>query len=177
MKRIMVALSVMIFFFGFNATVFCAESIKIGVINFDKILQESSAGKMIQKEFKAKAEEFQQAILAEKKLLDEMSKTFEREALVLSPEKKQEKQREFRIRVNDFKKMQQDFQNQFKKLELQKLNEIRKQVFEIAGQIGKKESYTLILEKKISGIVYYPNTLDITDKIIEEYNLKTSKAN
>ncbi len=177
MKRMIMALSVMIFFLGLNSTVFCAESIKIGVINFDKILQESSAGKITQKELKAKGEEFQKAILAEKKLLDEMSKTFEREALVLSPEKQQEKQREFRIRANDFKKMQQNFQNQFKKLEFQKLNEIRKQVFEIAGQIGNKESYTLVLEKKASGIVYYPNTLDITDKIIKEYNLKISKAN
>ncbi|MCP4672605.1 MAG: OmpH family outer membrane protein, partial [Desulfobacula sp.] len=74
-------------------------------------------------------------------------------------------------------KMQQNFQNQFKKLEFQKLNEIRKQVFEIAGTVGKKGSYTLILEKKASGIVYYPNTLDITDQIIKEYNLKISKAN
>ncbi|MCP4762037.1 MAG: OmpH family outer membrane protein, partial [archaeon] len=130
MKQIRIALSVMIFFFALNATGFCAEAIKIGVINFDKILQDSSAGKMIQKEIKAKGEEFQKAILTEKKSLDEMRKTFEREALVLSPEKQQEKQREFRIRANDFQKMQQNFQNQFKKLEFQKLNEIRKQVFE-----------------------------------------------
>ena len=177
MKRIITALGVMILFFGFSSTVFCTETIKIGVINFDKILQESSAGKMTQKEIKARAAKFQQAILSEKKILDEMNKTFEREALVLSPEKQQEKKREFRIRANDFKRMQQNFQAQFKKLEFQKLNEIRKQVFEIAKKLGKQESYTIILEKKASGIVYFPNTLDITDQIIKEYNLKISKAN
>jgi len=177
MKQMIVAISVMFFLLGFNSTVFCAESSKIGVINFQKILQESSAGKMTQKEIKAKGEELQKKILAEKKILEEMKKNFEREALVLSPEKQQEKQREFRIKVNDFKKMQQNFQAQFKQLEIKKLNEIQKQVFKIADEIGKKENFVLILEKKASGIVFFPDKSDITDKIIKEYNLKFSNTN
>jgi outer membrane protein len=177
MKQMIVALSIMILFFGLNSTVFCAESTKIGVINFQKILQDSSAGKMTQKEIKAKGEGFQKTILAEKKILDEMKKNFEREALVLSPEKQQEKQREFRIKVNDFKKMQQNFQTQFKQLEIKKLNEIQNEVFKIADKIGKKENFSLILEKKASGIVYHPGKSDITDQVIKEYNLEFSKAN
>ncbi len=176
MKKTVIALSVMFFVFGVVVTGFCAELSKIGVIDFQKIVQDSSAGKMIKIDLAAKGEEFQNAILAEKKLLDEMKKTFEREALVLSPEKQQDKQREFRIRVNDFKKMQQNFQQQFKQLEIQKLNEIQKQVFEIAKTIGDKAQYALILEKKAAGVVYFPDQLDITDKIIKEYNLKVANT-
>jgi outer membrane protein len=106
-----------------------------------------------------------------------MKKTFERESLVLSPEKQQEKQREFGIKVNDFKKMQQDFAQQFKQLEIQLLNEIQKQVFEIANKIGEKEKYQIIVEKKTAGIIFYQDELDITDQIIKQYNLKVSKIN
>ena len=177
MKRTIIVLSIIILIFGFNSTVFCADSFKIGVVNFEKIIKESSAGKMTQKQIQAKGDEFQQKLQDEKKQLDEMQKTFERESLVLSPEKQQEKQREFRIKVNDFKKMQQNLAQQFKQLEVQLLNEIQKQVFEIANKIGEKEEYQLIIEKKTAGIIFYQDGLDITDQIIKLYNLKVSKAN
>ena len=140
MKRTIVVLSIMIFFFVLTSVGFCTENSKIGIIDFQRIVKESSAGKIFQKEFKTKGEEFQKAILAEKKLLEDMQSSIEREALVLSPEKQQEKQREFRIRANDYKKMQQDLERKFKQLELTKRRGIQKKVFEIATEIGQKEN-------------------------------------
>ena len=177
MKKIIIALSVIILIFGFNSTVFCADSMKIGVVDFQKIVKESSAGKMTQKQIKAKGDELQQKLQDEKKQLDEMKTTFERESLVLSPEKQQEKKREFGKKVNDFQKMQQNFAQQFKQLEMQLLNEMQKQVFAIVNQIGEKKGYQIIIEKKTAGIIFYQDKLDITDQIIKQYNLKVSKAN
>jgi len=139
-------------------------------------MKESSAGKIVQKQISEKGASFQKQLSDEKTQLDELKKSFEREALVLSPEKQQEKQREFRIRVNDFKKMQEDFSRQFKQLEVQLLNEMQKAVFEIANKMGKEEGYLLVLEKKTAGIIYHPDQLDITDQIIKKYNLMVSKA-
>ncbi|MBU8910969.1 MAG: OmpH family outer membrane protein [Desulfobacterales bacterium] len=177
MKKTIVVLSFIVFFFGFIPGVFCADAgaVKIGVINFQEILKESSAGKMTQKQLGEKGNEFQEKLKTEKTQLDEMKKSFEREALVLSPEKQQEKQRDFRIRVNDFKKMQEDFSRKFKQLEVSLLTKIQNEVFQIANEIGKKEGYSLILEKKTAGVVYHPDQLDITDQIIKKYNLKISK--
>ncbi|MCK5099503.1 MAG: OmpH family outer membrane protein [Desulfobacteraceae bacterium] len=162
---------------GIIPQAFCADVAKIGVIDFQKILKESSAGKMTQKQINEKGAEFQKKLKTEKNQLDEMKKAFEREALVLSPEKQKEKQREFRIRVNDFKKMQDDFAREFKRLEVKLINKIQGEIFQIADDIGKDEGYLLILEKKAAGVVYHPSQLDITDKIIKKYNLKISKTN
>jgi len=175
MKRTIVILSIIIFFFGFVPKGFCADVAKIGVIDFQKILQTSSAGKMTQKQMREKGNKFQKKIKAEKAQLDEIKKSFEREALVLSPEKQQEKQRDFRIRVNDFKKMQEDFSREFKRLETRLLTKIQKEVIQIANEIGKEEGYSLILEKKTAGIIYHTDQLDITDQIIKKYNLKISE--
>jgi outer membrane protein len=62
MKKTIIALTVIILIFGFNSTVFCADSLKIGVVNFQKILKESSAGKMTQKQMKEKGDVFQQKL-------------------------------------------------------------------------------------------------------------------
>jgi outer membrane protein len=175
MKKAIAGLSVLIFFFGFVPSALSAGTGKIGVFIFQKILNESSAGKIVQKQIKAKGDGFQKKILAEKNQLDELRKSFEREALVLSTEKQQEKQREYRIRVNDFKKMQETFGREFKQLELQSINKIQKAIFEITGEIGKKEGYSLILERKTGGVVFAQDQLDITDQVIKLYNSKSSK--
>ncbi|NOX32518.1 MAG: OmpH family outer membrane protein [Deltaproteobacteria bacterium] len=176
MKRAIVVLSMMIFFFGLIPGAFCADVAKIGVFNFQRILTESSAGKMTQKQISAKGNEFQKKLKNEKNQIDELKKAFDREALVLSPEKQKEKQRDFRIRVNDFKRMQEDFAKEFKRLEVKLIKKIQKEVFQITNEIGKDEGYLLILEKKTAGVVYNPAQLDITDQIIKKYNLKVSKT-
>jgi outer membrane protein len=177
MKQTVVMVTVLfIALLGFFTEGFSADVAKIGVVNFETIMKNSSAGKMVQKQISEKGAELQKKLESEKTQLDELKKSFEREALVLSPEKQQEKQREFRIRVNDFKKMQEDFSREFKQLEVKLLNEMQKSVFEIANEIGKEEGYLLILEKKTAGIIYHPEQIDMTEKIIKKYNLKVSKT-
>lgn len=175
MKKIVLILSVVVSL-AMASQAFCADVTKIGVFTFQKILNESSAGKITQKEISVKGGELQKKLKAEKTQLNEMQKAFERESLVLSPEKQKEKQREFRIRVNDFKKMQEDFGKEFKLLEVKLINKIQQEVFLITDEIGKKEGYQLILERKTAGVVYHPEQLDITDQIIKQYNLKVAKT-
>ena len=159
-----------------STPVIAADVAKIGVISFDQILKESSAGKMTQQQLKTKGKELQEKLKKGKEELEEMSKSFEREALVLSPEKKKEKEREFRIRLYDLKKMQKDFATELKQMEISLINQIQKDIFEIAEKMGKDEGYLMIMEKKTAGIIYIPDQVDITDAVIEKYNAKTSKT-
>lgn len=177
MKQQKICITLIILILGLTFSAFGADVAKIGVFDFQRIINESSAGKMTRNEISKKGTEFQTKLKAEKEQLDEMKKAFEREALVLSPEKQAERQREFRIRVNDFKKMQDDFGKEFKGLEVKLLNKIQEQIFKIADEIGKKEGFLLILEKKAGGVIYHPDQLDITEKIIKNYNLNTAKTN
>ncbi len=177
MKKQAIFITTIIFILGSAFSAFGADVAKIGILDFQKILNESSAGKMTRKTISTKGTEFQSKLKAEKEQLDEMKKAFEREALVLSPEKQAEKQREFRIRVNDFKKMQESFGKEFKGLEIKLLNKIQGEVFKIANEIGKEEGFLMILEKKAGGVIYHPEQIDITDKVIKKYNLSTAKTN
>ncbi|MEZ4603420.1 MAG: hypothetical protein R2861_08455 [Desulfobacterales bacterium] len=43
-----------------------------------------------------------------------------------------------------------------------------------AEKIGKKEGFLLILEK--SAAIYYHNTIDITDSLIEKYNAASGSS-
>jgi outer membrane protein len=176
MKKILIAVITLALVAGFSP-VFGADVAKIGVVDFEKILKESSAGKLTQKELSTKGEEFKLKLKNEKDGLDELSKAFEREALVLSPEKKKEKEREFRIRVNDFKKMQKEISKEFKGIEIKLINQMQKDVFQIVDELGKEEGFLLIIERKTAGVIYRPSNVDITDAVIKKYNAMAAKKN
>lgn len=174
MKKILIAI-ITLAFVAITPLAFAADVAKIGVVDFEKILKESSAGKLTQKDLRAKGEEFQGKLKKEKDSLDAISKAFEREALVLSPEKKREKEREFRIRVNDFKKMQEDYTKALRRFEMELINKMQKDVFQIANEMGKQDGFLLIIERKTAGVIYMPSKVDITDALITKYNAMAAK--
>jgi len=170
MKRVWIVSIIWIVFMGLIPAAFAADAAKIGVIDFEKIMKESSAGKMNQKVLNTKGQELKGRLEKEKQALDEINRSFEREALVLSDEKKREKERDFRNQIEDFKIKQQNYANELKNLEIKLINEMQKAVFDIANDIGKKEKYLLIIERKNAGVIYIADHVDITDTIIEKYN-------
>jgi outer membrane protein len=55
------------------------------------------------------------------------------------------------------------------------MNQIQKDVFDIANELGKAQGYTLIIEKKVAGVIYVANKVDLTDEVIKKYNLTYAK--
>lgn len=176
MKQLVFSMIIWLSVIGLVPAAYSADSVKIGVIDFEKIMQESSAGKMNQKALNTKGTELKNKLEKEKQRLDEVGRSFEKEALVLSDEKKREREREFRNQVEDFKIMQQDYANELKNMEIKMINDMQKAVYDIANELGKKEKYTLIIEKKNAGVIYVPDQVDVTDIVIKKYNAVTAQG-
>ncbi len=118
MKQLVLSMIIWLSFIGLVPVASGADSVKIGIIDFEKIMQESSAGKMNQKALNTRGTELKGKLENEKQRLDEIGRSFEKEALVLSDEKKRERERDFRNQIEDFKIMQQDYANELKNMEI-----------------------------------------------------------
>ncbi len=149
-----------------------AEAIKIGVIDLQKILETSSAGKAsqaeINKQGKAREAQFKNA----KEDLEELKKRIEREALVMSKEAREEKEREFRIKANDLRELETKFKQEIIALNQRLVKQLQDDVVSIVEEVAKKEGYELVVEKNEGGVVYVAASSDITDKIIQMYNVR-----
>ena len=152
-----------------------AKELKLGVVDFQKVLSSSSPGKMASAEMNQKGKEMEEAVKKQEEELLELQKTLEREALVMGKDKSEEKQREFRIKANDYKTMKAGYLKEFKQLQARYFNKIKTEVLALADEIGKKEGFDLILEINEAGIMYYKESIDITDQLIKVYN-KTAAA-
>ena len=152
------------------ASSYGADVAKIGVVDFQRILETSSAGKMAMAEISKRGAKMEADLKRKGEEIEKLRKKLEREALVMSKEMREEKEREVRININDFKSLQKKYMADFKQYEKRLVNRIQKEILEIVAKIGKKEGFLLILEKREGGVLYSPNTIDITDKLIQQYN-------
>ncbi len=154
----------------------CAADVaKIGVIDFQRVLTESESGKSVQDTLQTKGREMEKHLTELGKEIEALSDQMSREAMVMSKEKREEKQRELEIKKYDFQSLQKKYQVEFRDAESNEVEKLKNEIFELAEKIGKKEGYLLIIEK--SAAIYYPSSIDMTDLLIEKYNEKSKSTN
>ncbi len=145
-----------------------ADVAKIGVVDFVRILDASSAGKSARAEIDKQRNKMEADLKKNQAEIEELQERIERETLVMSKEKRAEKLREFRKKENAFMLLVNKFKKERQILDRKLTKNIQKEIVKLAEEMGKKEGYLLIIERSV--VLYAPNTIDITDKVIQKYN-------
>ncbi len=104
-----------------------------------------------------------------------MQAEFEKQSSVLSAEAKKTKEVEIEKAVREYQRFVQDSQNEMKKKESDATVSILKELREVIDKIGREDGYSLILENVEGIILYSKKDLDITDRVIKNYNDFKSK--
>jgi len=172
-KTVFSASLVLFFLLGISAH--AADVVKIGVVDFMKILETSNAGKSVQAEIKKNADKMKADLEKKGSEIEDLKKKIEKDAMVGNKEMREEKEREVQIKYLDFKNLEKKYSAEIQKIQSDSLLRIQKQVQTIAEEIGKKEGYQLIIEKREAGVFYSPASVDITDKLIQQYNVKNTQ--
>ncbi len=147
-----------------------ADVIKIGYVDLKVALNESDAGKKAKIELESTIKTKQSVIDEKGKAIDKLKAELEKQASVLSAEAKKTKEDEIERLVRDYQRLVQDSQNEIKKKESDVTGAILKELRDIIDKIGQEEGYSLILENVEGIILYSKKDLDITDKVIKNYN-------
>lgn len=151
----------------FIFTVFSAsaeEVNRIGVVDVQRIFQSSEGGKKVEAEIRDQFNKLQEDLQQKGEEIEELRKRFEREALVMDKLVREEKQRELRIKTNDFQAMKQKYNEDLKAIEARLGNRLQKELVRLVEKIGKEQGYTVIIEKR--GVLYNISAIDITDQLI-----------
>jgi len=159
----------------FSGIAYGAEVPKIAVIDLQKVIDNSEAGKRSSEEIKSQGKKMENTLKDKGAEIEQLQTTLDQKALVLSDEARGEKEKDLREKVSDLKALQRRYQDALRDLNASFSKQIMKDVFEIAEGIGKEEGYTLIIDRRAGGVIYSPDTIDITDKITEKYNAMEAK--
>ncbi|MGE4518085.1 MAG: OmpH family outer membrane protein [Desulfobacteraceae bacterium] len=162
--------SLVVMSFVFSGIAGAADIAKIGVFDYQKFIENSKAGQSIREILNTKRAQFEDKLKEKAGEIQKIRDQLEREALVMSPEKQEEKRRDYRIQINDYKEMDDRYTKEIKKTELEETKKLFEQLEDILKKIGKDENFLLIVHE--SAILYAPDQLDITDRVIKIHDKK-----
>jgi outer membrane protein len=172
LSKIGFAVSIIFLFFCTSISL-AADVAKIGIIDLQKILETSDAGKSIQNDLKTQKDKMESDLKQKGAEIENIGKRLERESMVMSKDMREEKEREQRIKINDFKTLQKKYRSELQKLEVELMGGLQEDLKNLIDSIGKKDGYLMIINKL--GVLYAPSSIDITDKVIQQLNALTAK--
>jgi outer membrane protein len=152
---------------------FAADSIKIGYVDIQKVLEQSNESKKVRSTLESlkssKEKELEKMVTTAKKLDEDLKK----QQNILSDEAKKSKIEELEKMDRDIRRFVSDSEAELAKKQREMENSILNDLVNIIQQIGKEGDYTLILPATV--ILYSNKVIDITDTVLKKFNEMKSK--
>ena len=149
-----------------------ADDIKIAFVDIRRALNETTEGKKAMQKLQAEKDKMQKQIDGKEKSIMKMKETLEKQQNILSKDALQKKAEEYYAAVQELQKMYYELQQDLGQKEAKATQGILVKMQAILKEMGQAGGYTMIYDASGGAVVWAPAHLDLTDKLIAEYNKK-----
>jgi len=155
-------------------TGFAQESIKIGIVNSNEVIQKSTEGQAVMAQLQDKDKSNSSKISAMDEKIRELETKLNTQRLTLTQESILQLTSEMERKRTERKRFAEDSLREIRELQLRLFTKVQEEVIPIIEQIGKERNLHIIFDRDNSGSVYINPMIDITAEVIKRYD--ASKA-
>jgi len=147
------------------------SSVKLGVVDLQKILLETEAGKKARESLNTFMKNRQAVIELEEKELKRMEEDLIKQASVLSPNGRKDREDLLRRRVVEFQQRANEMNREVQEKQKEILEGFRDRTERIVSKVAQEMGLLMVMEKGKGGpTIYSDASLDITGRVIEDLN-------
>jgi outer membrane protein len=168
MRKIIVAATAALVLAAMFCSVSSAAEIKLGYINLRKVQADSKVGKAALKTLENLVKDKQAQIEQRKNEIQKMQEELDKQSAVISAAERSRRQDKLQKAYKDYQRFGADSEDELAKKKEEMANKMFDDVAAVIEKYGKEEGYTLILDRSV--VLYAPQAVDITDKIIKAYD-------
>ncbi len=148
--------------------VHAADDFKIAVIDMQKAIQSSEAGKKARSEIETALNKKKKEIEAEEAAIKKSVDDFQKQQAALSDSAKQKKQQELQERYMKYQESREKSKIEFQKREQELSEPIVKKIRQAVAEVSKEKGYRMTLEKNEQVVIYSEERDDITDAVLKK---------
>ncbi len=150
-----------------------ARELKIGYIHSQKILAEFQESVEAQKTLDDEQAKWQEQARKMEQDITRLEEELKNQSLLLSAEKKAEKQQQIESKYMEYQRFQQEIWGETGKL-YQRNKELTQPIVDkvntVINKIGKDGDYDIIFDAAVGNIVYAKEDFDITQTVLDDLN-------
>lgn len=166
----MAVLLLCVFGTGASAKEKSDKTVRIGVLDMQKLQQKSKIFQKVRDQLKSKFDDLQKKLDNEKTAIMQMEEELKKQSMMLSLDAREDKQRELDRKKRHYKYSYDEYTQEMKEEEVEATRRVSKEIEKVVEKIALSEGYTIILEAQMTGLVYYDNTTDLTDQVAKAYD-------
>jgi outer membrane protein len=154
-----------------------ADELRIVFVNSEVILQQYKAVESVVETFNRDVQGWNEEALRQKNALEEMQREFESQSLMLSEERRHEKELDYQRRLGEYEKFVQSIWGPDGLVEQRNeelLRPIINKVQALLAKLAVEEEYDFILDAADNNILYADPEFDITADVIGMLNTEES---
>ncbi len=170
MKKLVVLAMIVSLIFGVRVLAFAADTCKIAIVDMERFQQESVSFQKVRVKLMKKFDALQKKLDQEKQELIKLEEELRKQSMMLSLDAKEDKRKELNKKRRHYKYLYDEFTQEMKDAEMEAKRAVGREIEKVVNKIGKERGYTLILDKRTLGLIYYDHAIDITDEVIKAYD-------
>ena len=156
-----------------------ATDLSIGVIEPQKVLDETKAGKRVKDALADYVNTRQRLIESEEQDIKALEEDLVKQGADLSPDAKQEKEGAIRQKLITYRRHVQELEGEVQTKKRELLSDFTKKVEQVVREIAERENIALVVEKEDAGpgalIMYNEPSINLTDRVIKAFESKGEK--
>jgi outer membrane protein len=144
---------------------------KVGVINSQRLLNDTNAGKRAKENLTAYSKNRQALMELEERELRRMEEDFVKQSSILSPAAKRDREEQFRRRMQEYQQKAAELNREVQEKQKDVLEGFRDKIETVVAKVAKRLGLQVVIDKSKGGpTVYHEEGLDISSEVIEEFN-------
>jgi outer membrane protein len=165
-KKFVMIIGILLILGGWAGSALSAE-LMIGLVDMQRAINESQAGKDARKLDNNEVGKYQRQFTEKQQELQTMRENLEKQAFMLSSDARTAKERELQIKIKDFQRWQEDTQNEINQKRMDLTQNVQLGLRRVIKKLAEDEGYIIILEKNENMVLFAIKAIDLTDRVIK----------
>ena len=153
---------------------FAQESIKVGIVNSNEVIQKSTEGKAVMAQLQEKDKANSSKITSMDEKIRELETKLNTQRLTLTQESILQLNSDLERKRTERKRFAEDTLRELQELRFRLFSRVQDEVIPIIEGLGKEKNLDIIFDLANSGAVYFKPAIDLTAEVIKRYD--ASKA-
>lgn len=140
-----------------------AQDLKIGVVNFAALVEQSPQAQQIATDIEAEFAGRQRDLMTLQRELQTQQETFQRDSSVMGEQERLNLERQIRDGQRELQRAGNEFREDLNIRQNEEINKLQRSVLQIVQDYAREEEYDLIVAEAL----YFSSAIDITEDVLE----------
>ena len=149
-----------------------AQQVKIGVIDYARLFEESPQAKALKDALSAEFGPRLQQLVAQEQAFKTRTEKFQKDSATMTADQKSKAEKELRDTARDLERKKAELQDDSNAKRQEEMNKLQRTLISEVREYAKAQNFDVVLA---DGVIYHTPTIDITSQVLQALQARAPK--